>query len=355
MPRYELALLFPNGKTRHVPSDGKRITKSDVKIAQSRHKKLAVQIASFHDFRRAPKAPRPTLVASGWGTSVSRAPAQSRTAPPPPAPTSLASAAPPPTQAGRRSTAAGPSQEYRIASLGKLLPPAPQPVTRSAPLPATAKTQETSERGEPARRAAGGPSASDRMQLASLFALASLGGSSTQQKPSIAASAAPESSVAERSIEARLGVAAPPAAPALSNSEGQRPPPPRDAVNQADLEGWSNGFVAAPAYDEEHPEELFYRPFPLAPLLTSSASADDPVLAHMQHPDITATLDLLDEQPVNLPMRFTQSHRIAELLWSQQFTGTAVNPEMNALTAGRVAREGRAAGLASRSVKTSLR
>ena len=33
-------------------------------------------------------------------------------------------------------------------------------------------------------------------------------------------------------------------------------------------------FVPAPAYDEEHPEELSYRPFPIAPLLTLTASVD---------------------------------------------------------------------------------
>jgi hypothetical protein len=38
-------------------------------------------------------------------------------------------------------------------------------------------------------------------------------------------------------------------------------------------------FVPAPAYDEEHPEELSYRPFPIAPFLTATASLDDPALA----------------------------------------------------------------------------
>ena len=41
-------------------------------------------------------------------------------------------------------------------------------------------------------------------------------------------------------------------------------------------------FVPAPAYDEEHPEELSYRPFPIAPFLTATASVDDPALARMR-------------------------------------------------------------------------
>ena len=35
-------------------------------------------------------------------------------------------------------------------------------------------------------------------------------------------------------------------------------------------------FVPAPAYDEEHPEELSYRPFPIAPFLTATASRRRP-------------------------------------------------------------------------------
>ena len=67
MPRYELALLFPNGQSKHVPSDGQPITKDDVRVAQSRHKELAVQIAEFFDVRQKPgaqQAPNRTVLAS---------------------------------------------------------------------------------------------------------------------------------------------------------------------------------------------------------------------------------------------------------------------------------------------------
>jgi hypothetical protein len=43
---------------------------------------------------------------------------------------------------------------------------------------------------------------------------------------------------------------------------------------------------AASALDEEHPAEVSSRPFPIAPLLTASASADDPELVQPVHPDI---------------------------------------------------------------------
>ena len=45
-------------------------------------------------------------------------------------------------------------------------------------------------------------------------------------------------------------------------------------------------LVPAPDYDDEHPEELSYRPFPIAPFLTATASADDPALSRMVHPDL---------------------------------------------------------------------
>jgi uncharacterized protein YcbK (DUF882 family) len=61
--------------------------------------------------------------------------------------------------------------------------------------------------------------------------------------------------------------------------------------------------VSAPAYDEEHPEELSYRPFPIAPLLTVTASADDPALAVMVHPDLGKLLELMDQQDSVPPMR----------------------------------------------------
>ena len=54
LPRYELALLFPSGKSQHQPADGGPITKEDVQIAQSRHRELAIQVAEFHDYRNRP-------------------------------------------------------------------------------------------------------------------------------------------------------------------------------------------------------------------------------------------------------------------------------------------------------------
>lgn len=314
MPRYELALLFPDGKSRHVPADGHRITRADFDKARAKHKELAVQIARFHEFRRNPVAPKPTLLASGWGAEVRH-------------------------DQNKRPKLPAVSQpvrsELRVASLSPMAPPAPQPVTR------TAQRRMHSNN-------------SDRQQLASLFALASLGGSMQRQpKPQHervgpAAAANSGERTASNTLEQENNRGSAGAHASRLGVKGGH-----GAITEAEMAGWSNGFVAAPAFDEEHPDELFYRPFPLAPLMTASASADDPALARMQRPDVLATLDLLDEENVTLPMRFTAAPQVAELMWTQQFTGKAVNPA--ALHGGSEAPDNFGNSLARRNVRTSMR
>jgi uncharacterized protein YcbK (DUF882 family) len=80
LPRYELALVFPNGRSQHMPADGGPITPADVRVAQSKYHDLAVQIAEFHDVRRGVKAP--VLVASADPQpSAPAAPAEAPRAP----------------------------------------------------------------------------------------------------------------------------------------------------------------------------------------------------------------------------------------------------------------------------------
>jgi len=55
--RTELALLFPNGRTQHVPDDGGPITPEDVRRARAGNSEIAQQIAEFHQQRAHPKAP----------------------------------------------------------------------------------------------------------------------------------------------------------------------------------------------------------------------------------------------------------------------------------------------------------
>src|SRR4029453_7587182 len=83
-------------------------------------------------------------------------------------------------------------------------------------------------------------------------------------------------------------------------------------------------FVPAPAYDEEHPEELSYRPFPIAPFLTATASFDDPALARIVHPDLAKILEMLDQAGSGPPVRLRPGPQTAQRLWAQQFKGEAI-------------------------------
>src|SRR5262245_50318318 len=61
LPRTELALLFPSGRTQHIPDDGEPISKDDVRTARAKNVELASQIAQLHAVRA---EPRPLQLAS---------------------------------------------------------------------------------------------------------------------------------------------------------------------------------------------------------------------------------------------------------------------------------------------------
>jgi len=66
LPRGELALLFPNGRTQHLPSDGGPITREDVQIARVTQQDLARQIAEFQAIRAGRKLEAPDKRPQWW-------------------------------------------------------------------------------------------------------------------------------------------------------------------------------------------------------------------------------------------------------------------------------------------------
>ena len=88
---------------------------------------------------------------------------------------------------------------------------------------------------------------------------------------------------------------------------------------------WRSGWSAAPAYDDDHPDELAYRPFALAPLLTETPSFDDPARVTLVHPDAREALAMIDDEGMALPMRFGADKLETAMAWSQAFSGEAVN------------------------------
>ena len=282
MPRFELALLFPNGASRHAPSEGGPITKADVATARASHKELATQVAEFLTIR---------------------------------------------------TRAVGTSPGFALASAAR---PAPAPVGRMAaltPAPGAAPRLVAEPRpvDRPARFVL--PSQADRQRLAELAATADPGPPRLVTEP--------------RQFDRRQTLALAPFEPSLRLAALN---PGAATASDALSPGWSSGYAAAPAYDEEHPEELSYRPFPVAPLLTETASADDPVLARMSAPEVARTLDMLDQAGSLQPMRLRPGQAVAERMWTQEFRGEAINPAALAALTGR---EDEMAGLIRRSVRTA--
>ncbi|MEE9546232.1 MAG: DUF882 domain-containing protein [Hyphomicrobium sp.] len=344
VPRYELALLFPNGKTKHRPTKGGPITRKDVHIARARYTELATQVAAFHEDRHQPKTPMMMAEAT---TPTLKIPTPKPASPP----------------------------EVQVASLSPIAPapaamPAPQitptprlaaPPKRAVPPPSEAERKRLNElvtRASltPSDRTNQRPPAADRRRLDELISYASLGHRASQSPRSVTRGFT--------TANTSLGLGSRFQEPAKQSKRDARTmtrmaafnpaPAANTPTNMADIDAanWSGGWAPAPAFDEDHPEELSYRPFPLASLLTQSASIDDDALGGLVHPDVARTLDLLNEDQIVLPLRLRPGRQAAEFMWAQQFQGKAVN-----LTALELAEPPRPvpAGLTSRSVRTSWR
>ncbi len=346
LPRQELALVFPSGHTKHMPAEGGPITLSDVKAAQAQNRELAIQVAQFHEIRL--RGPRATIQVAAKLPSFGK--------PSAPAPSQA-----PAAKFAVASTTPSGDTSRRIDLKAEALPakaPAPKPFApakeaqfqlaayspdddaKSAPrLLTTPKMVDRSSRFSPA------PSVGDRGKLDRLVAEAAsmpLPKLVSEPKPAIR----PQKALAEAAAELTKK-------PALPESRVASLGPSAAATSITDMSPGEpgTGWVQAPEFDEDHPEELAYRPFPLAPLLTETPSPHDPQLVGMQHPDVAATLDALDDMGAIVPMRFRPGRQLAQLMWAQQFEGKAVH--LDALN--EIAQGATPQGLENRAVKTSAR
>jgi uncharacterized protein YcbK (DUF882 family) len=81
--------------------------------------------------------------------------------------------------------------------------------------------------------------------------------------------------------------------------------------------------VSAPEYDEEHPDELYYQPFPLAPLLSEESiggmdlTSDTPSVLKQVHM-------FMSEPNGTLPLEFEPGLQYAQLYYASRFSGAAV-------------------------------
>jgi uncharacterized protein YcbK (DUF882 family) len=224
LPRAELALLFPDGQTQHVPADGQSLVPGDARIARVKHQDLAEEIEAYRTSRRDPRVAelRPKQEATSKSVQVARA-------------------EPPRLKAE------------------------PTPVARPVVARPPARVEDRDRAG--------------------LTTLAQLAAQSEPQKPRL-----PAPMVASLGPTLPTSLFAPerPSAPPLAASESA------DATPSADTVTW----VQAPAWDEDHPEELSYRPFAIAPLMSDDPGIEPAALTTLKAPEVVRTLELLDQTDV---------------------------------------------------------
>ncbi len=239
LPRAELAILFPDGKSQHVPTDGKPLTKKDFTIAMA------------------------DLQKRGGSLPI----------------------------AVQRRLNGGADTRIALAS-------APAPL--DVPLPEPSPTAQTVEPG---------------VVLASLTPFDGL----ARVLPQRSAESEPvvEASLSDpvQSDAGLLGDSITPDGLSIAPSSNV----PQDQM------------AAAPEYDDDHPDELYYHPVPIAPFL-----GDTPI-ANMDMTSDTGALALprvhvlFGESRQMLVNQFEPGLQYAKLYWSQQFRGTAVNTRLKRL------------------------
>jgi uncharacterized protein YcbK (DUF882 family) len=354
----ELALLFPNGRSRHIPTAGRSLRRSDVRRARARSKDLVKHVAAYHAIRTRPKT---TTVIADAGDLIK---------PPKPVP-----AIRPPSL---RRPAAAVAQADRAPDPGKVLAPAGSSVDADTKRIALAEPRPTrpATASPPQRDTvttfAPQPSEADRERLNRLIAQATFvplaepptlvraggdveaaratdTGTDTSTEPSVTSSPGAIDDGAGQGTPdtsfdvARLDDAAPvqdEPEPARFNWGGDR----LVAVFDQDT------YTPAPSYDDDHPDELAYRPFPIGPLLTTTPN--DPSLATIQGVEHRRTLEFLNEDGGNIPMQLRPPQKVAQLMWRQEFKGAAV--QIFDRDAGQPgASDGDDAGLGARWVTTT--
>ena len=344
LPRYELALLFPEGPTKHMPATGGPISKTDVNVANSKHFELSLQSAQVWKDRFSRKAG--TAVAS-----ADPAPAKSFTV------ASLTGTAPASSALKAAQNANAPQLEWRatpqapgretekvvqlpkqVASLTPTAMPVQKPKLVTEP-----KIVDRPSRFTPH------PSTADRSKLAAVAQKAA-----DMPMPKLVAGPAP--AVRPQKALAAVALKDEPAASPVPAQKGPllaalMPEKMVNSITDMDPETVGNGWAHAPEFDEDHPEALAYRPFPLAPMLSDTVTGLDPEVTKLEHPDVAKTLDMIDDIGAVAPMKLRPGQQVAQVLWAQQFQGKAVH--LDALK--ELDRHPAATSIQSRLVQTSNR
>jgi len=233
LPRQELAILFPSGKSRHVPSDGKPLRKKDFQIALARLQKKGGDL---------PIAVRRKLENDGQGRII----------------------------------------------LAKLSP-------QDVPVPSPA------------------PELPARMVYASFNPLDGLAGAlqgrnKAESKPLVRTSVKNASEAGGRQDLDR-------------SFRPGRNAGPSNLVPQDQI-------ASAPEYDDDHPDELYYQPFPILPFMADTSVAAMDLHGGAEPLSLKQVHLFFGESQHMLVTQFQPGLQYAQLFWAQRFRGPAVNTQI---------------------------
>ncbi|MEL6372556.1 MAG: DUF882 domain-containing protein [Pseudomonadota bacterium] len=273
MGRDELALLF-KGRSRHASSSG-RVRPKHYRNALRRRRALADRIAAFYKGRETRKQVRLAALRK-------------------------------------------PSRQQVAARIARPQPPAQRPVIPWEPQlidrPAAIARPDLGTR----------PSQAERGRLAAMAALALRPDPKLVQLPTPVPPPRPMVASLGGGVVPWNRLRRPDETTRGPLNNARRPAPVTAALPpEADA---TTTWVSPTTFDDEHPEELAYRPFAIAPMLTRTPSTDDPALVKLRHPDVRATLRMLgDESGAGIQMRFRPGPQHARLANAQRFAGAAID------------------------------
>ena len=344
MGRQELALLFPNGRSKHRPRGGGPITKRDAARARKANPALAQKVAAFHGLRSGPHQQAGIMLASVEPGLIDK-PAKPTFRVPLPklaslgTPRDLLSVLP---GTGRDSTALVQRprvvQRHRRSGLrgptDADLARAPSTVQKGPDAIASLLATQDRASGKKSRAYAFKvPKArlAERPALPldeiALPGMNSRRAASRRRVAALTPQVAPaelfESDAEPSFWNANTNASVSPSPSAGTDTITDEPTDQSgvngfvDSISRAIQE--FTGWASAPEYDQEHPSELSYRPFPIGPLLSATPSIDDPVLARLVHPDQYGARDLIGQDQDMLPLSFKPGLQVAGLIWSDKF------------------------------------
>jgi uncharacterized protein YcbK (DUF882 family) len=251
LPRQELAILFPNGSSKVVPSDGRPLTKNDfrVAVAQLQEKGGELPIAVRARLRR-DDAMTPLLAKLGGEAQPSAAKAT--------------------LVAAVETTSSKPTM-----IMASFAPSLPTFGVESGPRNAAPSLTKplTSGRSEP-----------------------------TSARADLGAKDLSTANLTELTRD-------------VFSPGGEKP--------RVDVE--EEEVSSSPDYDEDHPDETDYQPFPILPFMSDTPVASMDLSDSSPDFSLAKVHVMFAEPKEMLDTRFRPGLQFAELFWAQRFRGTAVN------------------------------